>query len=114
MGLDGGQPFQITSGLADEVHPSWSPDGSSFVFVVFADGDNELAIVNTQNGDIERKIFDVVFGHAFGRAAIIGYALTALVILGALSAPGLILALLVIAVALAHGDRAYAGAGIVF
>jgi len=34
----------------------WSPDGSSFVFVVFADGDNELAIVNTQNGDIERKI----------------------------------------------------------
>ena len=34
----------------------WSPDGTQFVFAVFADGDNELAIVNVENGDIERKI----------------------------------------------------------
>ncbi|GMR13866.1 MAG: DPP IV N-terminal domain-containing protein [Gemmatimonadota bacterium] len=34
----------------------WSPDGSKFVFIVFAEGDNELAIVNTENGEIERKI----------------------------------------------------------
>ena len=34
----------------------WSPDGTQFVFVVFADGDNELAIVNVENGDVERKI----------------------------------------------------------
>ncbi|MFV2007099.1 MAG: BamA/TamA family outer membrane protein [Longimicrobiales bacterium] len=34
----------------------WSPDGSKFVFIVFADGDNELAIVDTENGDIEAKI----------------------------------------------------------
>ena len=34
----------------------WSPDGTQFVFAVFADGDNELAIVNAENGDIERKI----------------------------------------------------------
>lgn len=34
----------------------WSPDGSQFVFIVFADGDNELAIVDTENGDILRKI----------------------------------------------------------
>ncbi len=34
----------------------WSPDGTQFVFAVFADGDNELAIVNAENGDIERKV----------------------------------------------------------
>ena len=34
----------------------WSPDGSQFVFVVFADGDNELVIVNSENGDTERQV----------------------------------------------------------
>lgn len=40
---------------------SWSPDGSHFVFVVFAGGDNELTIVTTEGGDTERRIeFDEV------------------------------------------------------
>ncbi|MEE8148615.1 MAG: hypothetical protein V3T24_13485, partial [Longimicrobiales bacterium] len=34
----------------------WSPDGEKFVFTVFAEGDNELAIVNVENGEVERKI----------------------------------------------------------
>ena len=34
----------------------WSPDGERFVFTVFAEGDNELAIVNVNNGQIERNI----------------------------------------------------------
>ena len=34
----------------------WSPDGTQFVFSVFADGDNELAIVDVESGNIERKI----------------------------------------------------------
>jgi hypothetical protein len=34
----------------------WSPDGSQFVFAVFAEGDNELAIVDVESGSIERKI----------------------------------------------------------
>ena len=34
----------------------WSPDGTQFVFAVFAAGDNELAIVDVESGDIERKI----------------------------------------------------------
>jgi len=34
----------------------WSPDGSKFVFAVFADGDNELAIVDVESGAIEQKI----------------------------------------------------------
>jgi dipeptidyl aminopeptidase/acylaminoacyl peptidase len=34
----------------------WSPDGSRFVFSVTAEGDNELAIVNVESGEIESKI----------------------------------------------------------
>ena len=34
----------------------WSPDGTQFVFAVFADGDNELAIVDVESGNIEQKI----------------------------------------------------------
>ena len=35
---------------------SWSPDGERFVFVTFADGANEMVIVGTQNGDVDRRI----------------------------------------------------------
>ncbi len=35
---------------------AWSPDGEKFVFTVFAQGDNELAIVEVGSGKIERKI----------------------------------------------------------
>ena len=34
----------------------WSPDGEKFVFTVFAEGDNELAIVDVNSGRIERNI----------------------------------------------------------
>ncbi len=34
----------------------WSPDGEKFVFTVFAEGDNELAIVDVSSGAIERNI----------------------------------------------------------
>ena len=34
----------------------WSPDGTQFVFAVFADGNNELAIVDVESGNVERKI----------------------------------------------------------
>ncbi len=35
---------------------TWSPDGGKFAFVVFNKGNNELAILNVANGDIERQI----------------------------------------------------------
>ncbi len=35
---------------------SWSPDGSRFVFVTFANGANEMVIVDTRNGDLDRRI----------------------------------------------------------
>lgn len=40
---------------------SWSPDGNRFAAVVFAEGDNQIAIIDVQNGGIERRIrFDEV------------------------------------------------------
>lgn len=34
---------------------TWSPDGQRFAFVVAAKGDNEIAVVNVRNRDIERR-----------------------------------------------------------
>ena len=34
----------------------WSPDGSQFAFIVYADGNNEIAILNTKTTNIERRI----------------------------------------------------------
>ena len=34
----------------------WSPDAEKFVFTVFAEGDNELAIVDVSSGNIDMKI----------------------------------------------------------
>jgi hypothetical protein len=34
---------------------SWSPDGRQFAFVVFADGDEELNVVDVESGDIVRR-----------------------------------------------------------
>jgi Tol biopolymer transport system component len=31
---------------------AWSPDGSRFAFIVYANGDNHITIINTQNGDV--------------------------------------------------------------
>ena len=35
---------------------AWSPDGTHFVFVTFADGDNQLAILDVNDQDVERRI----------------------------------------------------------
>lgn len=35
---------------------TWSPDNRRFAFVVFAEGENELAVANVESGDIERRI----------------------------------------------------------
>src|SRR5690606_19587713 len=35
---------------------SFSPDGEKLAFVVFADGDNELNVMDVSSGDIERRI----------------------------------------------------------
>lgn len=35
---------------------SWSPDGERFVFVTFAGGANEMVIVFTRNGNVDRRI----------------------------------------------------------
>ncbi|MAO65150.1 MAG: hypothetical protein CL666_09140 [Balneola sp.] len=35
---------------------SWSPDGKRFAVVVFAEGDNQIAIINVNNGKINRRL----------------------------------------------------------
>jgi Tol biopolymer transport system component len=39
-----------------ETAGSFSPDGASFAFVVFGDGDNEIVVVDVGEGDVERRI----------------------------------------------------------
>ena len=34
----------------------WSPDAKKFAFIVYADGDNEIAILDTQSSKVERRI----------------------------------------------------------
>jgi Tol biopolymer transport system component len=34
----------------------WSPDASKFAFIVYASGNNEIAILNTRNSAVERRI----------------------------------------------------------
>ena len=34
---------------------AFSPDGSRFAFIVYANGDNHITILNTRNGDIEKR-----------------------------------------------------------
>jgi Tol biopolymer transport system component len=35
---------------------AWSPDSKEFAFIVFADGDNQIAILNAETRDVERQI----------------------------------------------------------
>ena len=63
---------------------------------------------------VQRDIWSAMFGDPKGSAALAAYGVTVVVILAALPAPGLILALLVMALGLVHGNPMYAGAGVVF
>jgi hypothetical protein len=63
---------------------------------------------------VQRDIWAGMFGDPGGKAATVAYGLTAVVLIAALPAPGLILALLVMAVGLVHGSLFYAGSGVVF
>ena len=35
---------------------TWSPDGKKFAFVTYNRGDNQLAILNIDNGNVERQL----------------------------------------------------------
>lgn len=34
----------------------WSPDGSKFAFIAYANGDNQIAVLDTRSADVERRI----------------------------------------------------------
>jgi uncharacterized membrane protein len=63
---------------------------------------------------VQRDIWTSMFGDPAGSAARAAYGVTAVVIIAALPAPGLILALLVMSLGLVHGNPLYAGAGVVY
>ncbi|HSM05491.1 MAG TPA: hypothetical protein VK858_12815 [Longimicrobiales bacterium] len=35
---------------------TWSPNGDQFAYVVFADGDNQLVIIDTESGDVRERL----------------------------------------------------------
>jgi Tol biopolymer transport system component len=35
---------------------TWSPDGKKFAFITYADGDNEIEVLDIESGDVERRI----------------------------------------------------------
>jgi hypothetical protein len=63
---------------------------------------------------VQRDIWSAMFGDPKGKAAMAAYGVTAVVIVASLPAPGLTLALLVMALGLVHGSPMYAGTGVVF
>jgi hypothetical protein len=62
----------------------------------------------------ESRIVGSIYGDAAGARRIAVYALTVIVVLAALPAPGLILSLFVIVISSVHGNSLYRGAGIAF
>jgi hypothetical protein len=63
---------------------------------------------------VQREIWAEMFGNPSGGAALAAYGMTTVVILAALPAPGLILALLVMALGLVHRNRLCAGTGVAY
>jgi len=63
---------------------------------------------------VERRVLEDIFGGATSTFAMGVYIATAIVVVAAWPAPGMILSLLVIVIASAHGLPVYRGAGIAF
>src|SRR5205814_1915921 len=58
MPISGGKAVQITSDAADEIHPSWSPDGKKLVFSRMGDatGRWEMWTADVQNPSVANFI----------------------------------------------------------
>ncbi len=46
MNVDGSGQVNLTNNSADDLAPSFSPDGSKIAFTSYRDGDNEIYIMN--------------------------------------------------------------------
>lgn len=66
VGLDGGEAQQLTSGLAWDQDPRWSPDGSKLVYISDRDGNQEVWIRDMDSGDAE--VLTSGRPHRFGEA----------------------------------------------
>lgn len=54
MPLSGGTPTSITSGLAFDMQPRWSPDGSEIAFTSDREGGDNIFIMNADGSDIRQ------------------------------------------------------------
>lgn len=50
MGLDGGDPVALTSGLDNNFDPTWSPDGRYIALVSDRDGNEEIYVIESTGG----------------------------------------------------------------
>ncbi len=54
MNADGSNQINLSNNLADDISPSFSPDGSKIAFVSFRDGNSEIYVMNSDgSGQID-------------------------------------------------------------
>ncbi len=54
MNPDGGGLVRLTNDPAEDLQPSWSPDGSKLAFVSNRDGNKEIYVINADGGGLTR------------------------------------------------------------
>ncbi len=59
MNADGSGIVQLTHGLGQNFHPSWSPDGARIAFVSDRDGNWEIYVVNVDGTGLTRLANDL-------------------------------------------------------
>jgi Tol biopolymer transport system component len=51
MDSDGSHPVNLTDNLAEDKHPTWSPDGSQIAFTSNRDGDREIFVMGADGSN---------------------------------------------------------------
>jgi Tol biopolymer transport system component len=51
MDSDGSHPINLTNNLAEDRHPTWSPDGSQIAFTSNRDGDREIFVMGADGSN---------------------------------------------------------------
>ncbi|MBX3296521.1 MAG: PD40 domain-containing protein [Acidobacteria bacterium] len=60
MNADGSNQTPLTTGLADNIDPAWSPDGTKIAFTSDRDGDHEIFVMNADGSNQTQLTFNAV------------------------------------------------------